>query len=151
MATALSCLFLSGAASLFYEVCWIRKAGLFFGSTTFALATVLAVFFLGLAVGSALAGRLATSLQRPLRIYGIVELVIAVLGLVSNSLLDAADDGYGMLYRWADGSAPWIALARLVLVAAVILVPDDLLGSGSQCLVWRRRAVGLLANAFCAA
>ena len=45
MATALSCLFLSGAASLFYEVCWIRKAGLFFGSTTFALATVLAVFF----------------------------------------------------------------------------------------------------------
>ena len=150
MATALSCLFLSGAASLFYEVCWIRKAGLFFGSTTFALATVLAVFFLGLAVGSALAGRLSTSLHRPLRIYGIVELAIAVLGLVSNALLDMADDGYGALYRWADGSAPWIALARLVLVAAVILVPTVLMGTTvpllARALIRRHRSLGFAAG-----
>ena len=51
------------------------------------------------------------------------------LGLASNALLDVADDGYGMLYRWADGSAPWIALARLVLVAAVIFVPTVLMGT----------------------
>ncbi len=150
MATALSCLFLSGAASLFYEVCWIRKAGLFFGSTTFALATVLAVFFLGLAVGSVLAGRLSTSLHRPLRIYGIVELAIAVLGLASNTLLDMADDGYGMLYRWADGSAPWIALARLVLVAAVILVPTVLMGTTvpllARAIIRRHRSLGFAAG-----
>ena len=150
MATALSCLFLSGAASLFYEVCWIRKAGLFFGSTTFALATVLAVFFLGLAVGSALAGRLSTALHRPLRIYGIVELAIAVLGLASNSLLDVADDGYGMLYRWADGSAPWIALVRLVLVAAAILVPTVLMGTTvpllARAIIRRHRSLGFAAG-----
>ena len=150
MATALSCLFLSGAASLFYEVCWIRKAGLFFGSTTFALATVLAVFFLGLAVGSVLAGRLSMSLHRPLRIYGIVELTIAVLGLASNALLDVADDGYGMLYRWADGSAPWIALARLVLVAAVIFVPTVLMGTTvpllARAIIRRHRSLGFTAG-----
>ena len=150
MATVLSCLFLSGAASLFYEVCWIRKAGLFFGSTTFALATVLAVFFLGLAIGSALAGRLSTSLHRPLRIYGIVELAIAVFGLASNALLDVADDGYGMLYRWADGSAPWIALARLVLVAAVILVPTILMGATvpllARATIRRHRSLGFAAG-----
>ena len=150
MVTALSCLFLSGAASLFYEVCWIRKAGLFFGSTTFALATVLAVFFLGLAIGSAWAGRLSTSLQRPLRIYGIVELAIAVLGLASNALLDVADDGYGALYRWADGSAPWIAMARLVLVAAVILVPTVLMGTTvpllARALIRRHRSLGFAAG-----
>ena len=150
MATALSCLFLSGAASLFYEVCWIRKAGLFFGSTTFALATVLAVFFLGLAMGSVLAGRLSMSLHRPLRIYGIVELAIAVLGLASNALLDVADDGYGALYRWADGSAPWIALARLVLVAAVILVPTVLMGTTvpllARAIIRRHRSLGFTAG-----
>ncbi len=150
MVTALSCLFLSGAASLFYEVCWIRKAGLFFGSTTFALATVLAVFFLGLAMGSALAGRLSMSLQRPLRIYGIVELAIAVLGLASNALLDVADDGYGMLYRWADGSAPWIVLARLVLVAAVIFVPTVLMGTTvpllARAIIRRHRSLGFAAG-----
>ena len=150
MATALSCLFLSGAASLFYEVCWIRKAELFFGSTTFALATVLAVFFLGLALGSALAGRLATSLQRPLRIYGIVELAIAGFGLASNTLLDVADDAYGVLYRWADGSTPWIALARLVLVAAVILVPTILMGATvpllAKATIRRHRRLGFAAG-----
>ena len=150
MATALSCLFLSGAASLFYEVCWIRKAGLFFGSTTFALATVLAVFFLGLALGSALAGRRSASLQRPLRIYGIVELAIAALGLASNALLDVADDAYGMLYRWADGSAPWIALVRLVLVAAAILVPTILMGTTvpllAKATIRRHRRLGFAAG-----
>ena len=101
-------------------------------------------------MGSALAGRLSTSLHRPLRIYGIVELAIAVLGLASNALLDAADDGYGALYRWADGSAPWIALARLVLVAAVILVPTVLMGTTvpllARALIRRHRSLGFAAG-----
>jgi predicted membrane-bound spermidine synthase len=42
---AIVCFFLSGFAGLVYEVSWIRKASLVFGSTTFAVSTVLAVFF----------------------------------------------------------------------------------------------------------
>ena len=53
---ALGCFFLSGAAGLIAEVCWIRRASLAFGSTTYALSTVLAVFFLGLTTGAFLAG-----------------------------------------------------------------------------------------------
>ena len=148
--TALTCLFLSGTASLLYEVCWIRKAGLFFGSTTFALATVLAVFFVGLAIGSALAGRLSTSLLRPLRLYGFIELAIALFGLASIWLLDAADDTYGMLYRWADGSALWVGLARLILVASVILVPTVLMGATvpllARATIRRRHRLGFAAG-----
>ena len=44
---AIICFFLSGFAGLVYEVSWIRKAALVFGSTTFAVSTVLAVFFSG--------------------------------------------------------------------------------------------------------
>jgi spermidine synthase len=51
------CLGLSGFAGLVYEIAWIRRATLIFGSTTFATSTVLAVFFLGLALGSELFGR----------------------------------------------------------------------------------------------
>src|SRR5437016_6004432 len=40
-AAALACLLLSGAAGLVYEVCWIRRASLVFGSTQEALSTVL--------------------------------------------------------------------------------------------------------------
>jgi len=44
---ALAAFFVSGLAGLVHEVCWIRRASLVFGSTTQALSTVLAVFFLG--------------------------------------------------------------------------------------------------------
>ena len=65
---ALACFFLSGFAGLVYEICWIRKASLVFGSTTLAVSTVLAVFFAGLAVGSWWIGRRAVKLSRPLRL-----------------------------------------------------------------------------------
>ncbi|MCJ7796942.1 MAG: hypothetical protein MUQ56_09285, partial [Thermoleophilia bacterium] len=53
-----SLFFLSGFTSLIYEVIWIRKFGLVFGVTTYAVSTVLAAFFAGLAIGSYAAGRL---------------------------------------------------------------------------------------------
>ena len=59
----LICFFLSGAAGLVYEVCWIRIASLGFGSTTFALSSVLGIFFLGLAIGSHFAGKFATDVR----------------------------------------------------------------------------------------
>ena len=65
-AIVLACFFLSGFASLVYEVSWIRRAALVFGSTTHSLSTVLAVFFLGLALGSFIAGRLAPKIRRPI-------------------------------------------------------------------------------------
>ena len=46
------CFFVSGFAGLVYEIAWIRRASLVFGSTTAALSTVLAVFFGGLALGA---------------------------------------------------------------------------------------------------
>ena len=44
--------FLSGLLSLVYEVLWVRELGLLFGNSTYAAATTLAVFFLGLSAGS---------------------------------------------------------------------------------------------------
>ena len=56
-------LLLSGAASLIYQVAWVRLLGLSMGSTGASISTVLAAFFLGLAGGSALAG-LAVRVRR---------------------------------------------------------------------------------------
>src|SRR5262245_36571910 len=74
---ALACFFLSGAAGLIAEVCWIRRAALAFGSTTHAVSTVLAVFFGGLAIGSVLFGERSQRSQRPLRTYALLELTLA--------------------------------------------------------------------------
>ena len=53
----LSCFFLSGLASLIYQVLWVRMIDKMIGSAPFAVATVLTVFMGGLSLGSYLAGR----------------------------------------------------------------------------------------------
>ncbi len=61
------CFIVSGATGLIYEVLWARMLGLVFGATTLAVSTVLAAFMGGLALGSALAGRLGDADQETAR------------------------------------------------------------------------------------
>ncbi len=77
----------------------MRKASLIFGSTTFAVSTVLAVFFLGLACGSYLFGRIGQVTARPLKLYALIELVLGLFALVSPYAFDLVDNLYGELYR----------------------------------------------------
>jgi len=73
----------SGAAGLVYEVAWIKWSALVIGSTSQALALVLAVFLAGLGAGSALFGRVAARTMRPFTIYARLELCVALCGVVS--------------------------------------------------------------------
>lgn len=120
---------LSGAAGLVYEVCWIRRAALVFGSTTQALSSVLAVFFLGLALGSEWFGRASARVRTPLRLYALLEALLALAALASLPLFGAAEAGYGAAYRAFAGQGVLLALARLALVAVVLLPPTVLMGA----------------------
>jgi len=53
---------LSGATALCYEVAWTRRLVLVFGSTTAAVALILAAYMLGLALGAE-AGELGNALR----------------------------------------------------------------------------------------
>ena len=70
---------LSGAAGLVYEIVWSRQLVLVFGNTTQAVSAILAGFFGGMAIGSAIGGRLADRVRSPLRLYGMIELVLVVV------------------------------------------------------------------------
>ena len=65
------CFSVSGAAALALEVLWMRSAGLVLGATAATAATVLACYFAGLGLGAASA---RCSQQRPVRLYGVLEL-----------------------------------------------------------------------------
>ena len=62
-------LFASGFAGLVYQVLWMRELGRLFGNDAQAVATTLAAFFLGIALGSHVVGRRVAKLRRPLRLY----------------------------------------------------------------------------------
>ena len=77
--------FLSGISGLIYQVVWVRIFGNVFGNTVYSASLVVAVFMLGLGVGSYLAGRwadrrYAVDAEMPLRVYGYFELAIGGIG-----------------------------------------------------------------------
>src|ERR1041385_926614 len=48
--------FFSGISGLVYQVVWVRAFGLVFGNNVYSSASVIAIFMLGLGVGSYVAG-----------------------------------------------------------------------------------------------
>ena len=125
----LSLFLISGAAGLIYQVVWMRKLSLVLGVTSQAVATVLAVFMGGLALGSWLLGRAGDESRSPLRFYGWLELGIALFGAQSLFLLDGVAAYYVELRRsgaLAEGALPAV---RLLLAAVVLLGPTALMGA----------------------
>src|SRR6202048_1304614 len=116
----LVCFFFSGAAGLIYQVAWSKALGLIFGHTAYAVATVLAVFMGGLAAGSAWLGRWSEHRERPIALYGWIELGVAATGAVSLAGLAAVRAVYVAAYPYALGHGATL-LALRFLGAALVL------------------------------
>jgi spermidine synthase len=123
------CFVLSGATGLIYEVLWARMLGLVFGATTLAVSTVLAAFMGGLALGSALSGRKAARLKRPLQFYGLIEIAIAVYALLVPLLFRLVDHAYVFIWQQFHPSLYAFSVWRFVLSCAILLVPTTLMGA----------------------
>ena len=120
--------FASGFSGLVYEIVWTRLLSLVFGNSVYASATVLAGFMGGLAVGSLVFGKIADRLHYPLKLCGILELLVGGFALTFPSLLQ----GIEPLYRWysntSGGSYQSVSLAQAVLLACILVPPTALMG-----------------------
>jgi spermidine synthase len=123
------CFVLSGATGLIYEILWARMLGLVFGATTLAVSTVLAAFMGGLALGSALAGRLAPRIRKPVSAYGWMEIAIAVYALLVPFLFYAVDDLYAQIWQRLQPGFFTFTLLRFALSCLLLLVPTTLMGA----------------------
>src|SRR2546427_6290883 len=86
--------FLSGATGLVYEVIWVRLTGLIFGNTSQAISTVLGAFMAGLALGSWKLGEKADRPDKPLRMYGLLEIGIGLFPALGPLIFCAFDTVY---------------------------------------------------------
>src|SRR6266850_2480715 len=87
----------SGAAGLIYQVVWVRAFANVFGNTIYSASLVIAVFMLGLGVGSYVVGawadrRYAARPESLLHAYGSFELAVGALGLAISALLPRLGD-----------------------------------------------------------
>jgi len=103
--------------------------GLVFGATTLAVSTVLAAFMGGLALGSALAGRLAPRITKPVAAYGWMEIGIAIYALLVPFLFNAVDDLYAYIWQQLQPGFFTFTLLRFALSCLLLLVPTTLMGA----------------------
>ena len=101
---------LSGACGLVYEVVWTRYLVLVLGNTSAAHTVVLATFMAGLGIGYAALAQLADRAQRPLLVYGALELGIGLWAAAFDPL-------FHLLLGW---SAPGLVLAVVGLLPPTI-------------------------------
>ena len=134
--------FLSGLASLVLETVWVRMMVLVFGSTTFAVSTVLTAFMLGLALGCWLAGRWADRMSsgRAIAVYGLLELGIGGYALLMPTLVAWLPDVHAALFGTTHTSYYTFALLRFLLAGACLAVPATAMGA----------TLPVLARYFCA-
>lgn len=116
--TALLALGLSGGLALGSEVLWTRTLQLVIGNSTYAFATILVVYLVGVALGSA---AFSGVVKRSRRLES--WLVVLLLGMGVWTLL--ASEGFGLLQSLAAARDQDTVAALLVfyLQAAVLLLP----------------------------
>lgn len=122
-----SAFFLSGAAGLIYEVTWVKALTLIFGSTVYAVTTVLVAFMGGLGVGSWALGTRLDRHARPIQAYACLEAGIALSAPLTFALIPVVRAIY---LRVGDGAVLWF-----FGTLALLLVPTVLMGGTLPVLV----------------
>jgi predicted membrane-bound spermidine synthase len=125
----------SGAAGLVYQVVWSRELVLVFGNTTQAVATIVTAFMAGLGFGSLVGGRWANRSAHPLRLYGALELGVAVFAVLLPFAFDDLAEVYRGAYPSLVENTLGLTAVRFALALAAVAPATFLMGATLPLLV----------------
>lgn len=118
--------FVSGFPALLYQIVWQRALFTLYGVNIESVTMVVTAFMLGLGLGSVLGGTISRSQHLPLlRVFGLVELLIASYGVFSLKIFHRAAD-------FTAGSGP---LQTGLVAFTLVVLPTVLMGSTLPILV----------------
>jgi spermidine synthase len=115
---------LSGMTALIYEVIWAKPLQLIFGSTIYAVSTMLMTFFVGFALGAYLFRNLADKTNKPLRIFALLEIGIGLYGLVIFKLFKILPSIY-INFEVILG----MQFIKFLIIFLVLIIPTTLFGA----------------------
>ena len=121
-------LFLSGTAALIFETLWLRLSGLAFGNSVWAAALILSSFMAGLALGNAIAASSRTRRWRPLYLYAVLEVLVALLGCTIVFGLPVLGELLRPIWQIFWNHQPALLGLRFVVSFLILLVPTTAMG-----------------------
>ena len=155
-------LIVSGAAALIYQVVWIKQLTLIVGVDVYAVTNGVSAFFAGLAFGGLLLGRWVDRIERPLRLYSLLELGVAVVGVLMTiafahtAALFAILEEKSVVLAWAlvflmVGIGPFLMGGTLPAMVRSLRLTADRISTGGGWMYAANTAgaiVGALASSF---
>lgn len=139
---------LSGAAGLIDEIVWSRQLVLVFGNTTQAVSAILVGFFGGMAIGAPIGGRIADRVRSPLRLYGWLEIALAVVVIATPFTFRLINEIYRGIYPGLEGSPQALALVRMGLAVLALAPATIMMGATLPSLTRYLTQDGHLSKAF---
>lgn len=116
----------SGFPALLYQIVWERALFTVYGVNVESVTVIVTVFMLGLGIGSLAGGKLSAIPRiKALRVFGLIEFSIAIVGACSLTVLEA-------VARFTAGKSTAITGAASF---ALLLIPTMLMGSTLPLLV----------------
>lgn len=114
---------MSGITALIYEIIWVRSLSLVFGTTIYAVSTIITSFILGLAVESWLAGRYTDRLYNPLRYFGFVQVSVGFYGTLLLPIFGLLPEIYLGLYHTTLPNRSVFMFTQILMSMAMISIP----------------------------
>jgi len=120
---------LSGMAALIYEIIWIRPLTLVFGSSVYAVSTIISSFILGLAIGSWLAGKYSDRIKNPLKYFAVFQIGIGIYGLLLLPVFSSLPGIYLEVYHLTFPNHYLFQFTQILMAMALISVPATMMGT----------------------
>lgn len=120
--------FLTGISLFIYEILWMRMLALMFGTTTLALAVVIAVFLAGMGSGNLYFGHRADRTRSPARIFAMCNFGIALFALIVFSAMRSSNQTFPVLrslFHIESGGPSLVIILSIMLM----FVPTFLMGA----------------------
>jgi len=132
----------SGFVALVYEVTWTRVLAMTLGPTTYAFSAMLVAFIAGLAIGSAIAARVAHRARRPGVWLGIAMIAAAAAALLASARVDQLPLTVAAAAGQADARFTSVFGLQIVLAIAMQLPMTIALGATFPLAIAMTKATG---------
>jgi spermidine synthase len=133
--TASTLFFLSGGTGLAYQVVWFKRFSHALGSSSFAMAAVVASFLTGLGLGAHLIGRISDRVRWPLFWYGVSEAAIGVIALLIPLEIMGLFKVSSIIYPLLEGKVALQAISWFILTFIILAPPCILMGGTLPLLI----------------
>ena len=121
--------FMSGFTSIVYQMSWERLFVLNFGIDYYNIAAITSAFLVGLGIGAWLVGRIADRLGNALLLYGILELGIGLLAILSFFEIQFVQKYIIELQSQVDHALTFFTINFFITLA--IILPSTILIGGT--------------------